>query len=129
MPRSGWVTTATTSTRGQRRLMVEASHEAYEFLKAKGITICPAGDDRFYDKGPRGTLMKFLYFVMAKNRSIGDLIACEHCRNAFEEMEMLDEAFGKVLARRPGFPMPNWRELKAQTPGWDAIRKQYTKEA
>ena len=56
-----------------------------------------------------------------------DLIACEHCRNAFEEMEMLDEEFGKVLARRPEFPMPNWRELKAQMPGWDTIRKQYAR--
>ncbi len=55
------------------------------------------------------------------------LIACEHCRNAFEEMEMLDEGFEKVLARKPKFPMPNWRALKAQMPGWDAIRKQYSK--
>ena len=44
-------------------------------------------------------------------------------------MEMLDEEFGKVLARRPEFPMPNWRELKAQMPDWDAIRKQYAREA
>jgi hypothetical protein len=42
-------------------------------------------------------------------------------------MEMLDEEFEKVLARRPEFPMPNWRELKAQMPGWDAIRKQYAR--
>ena len=33
-----------------------------------------------------------------------------------------------LLARSPEFPMPNWRELKAQMPGWDAIRKQYAKE-
>ena len=37
----------------------------------------------------------------------------------------LDGEFEKVLARRPKFPMPNWRALKAQMPGWDAIRKQY----
>ena len=34
------------STKEQRRMMVDASHEAYEALKAKGIRICPEGDDR-----------------------------------------------------------------------------------
>ena len=71
--------------------------------------------------------MQFLYFGMAKWKTAGDLIACEHCRNAFEEMEMLDDGFGKVLDRRPRFPMPNWRALKVQMPGWDVIRKQYSK--
>ena len=40
---------------------------------------------------------------------------------------MLDAGFEKVLARRPELPMPNWRALKAQMPGWDAIRKEYAK--
>ena len=112
----------------QRKLMRMASREAYAMLKAQGISILPEGDDQFYASGIKGAIMQFLYFGMAKWKTAGDLIACEHCRNAFEEMEMLDEEFEKVLARRPEFPLPNWRELKAQMPGWDTIRKQYTKE-
>ncbi|MBR6705541.1 MAG: NAD-binding protein [Clostridia bacterium] len=115
------------STGKQRKLMRMASREAYAMLKAQGIPILPEGDDRYYASGIKGAVMKFLYFGMAKWKTAGDLIACEHCRNAFEEMEMLDGDFEKVLARRPGFPMPNWRELKAQMPGWDAIRKQYAR--
>ena len=37
----------------------------------------------------------------------------------------LDEGFEKALTRKPEFPMPSWRALKAQMQGWDAIRKQY----
>ena len=47
--------------------------------------------------------------------------------NAYEEMEMLDKAFEAIIARTPDFPMPNWRALKAQTPDWETIRKQYRK--
>jgi len=118
----------TTSTGEQRKLMRMASREAYAMLKAQGIPILPEGDDQYYAPGIKGAVMRLLYFGMAKWKTAGDLIACEHCRNAFEEMEMLDVDFEKVLARRPEFPMPNWRALKAQMPGWDTIRKQYAKE-
>ena len=113
------------STGAQRRLMRLASREAYATLKTRGIPILPAGDDRYYAPGPRGRLMQFLYFVMAKNKTIGDLVACEHCRNAYEEMEMLDAAFMEIVARTPGAPMPHWHELRAQMPGWDEVRRRY----
>ena len=113
------------STGTQRRLMRLASREAYAMLKARGIPILPAGDDRYYASGLRGRLMQFLYFVMAKNKTIGDLVACEHCRNAYEEMEMLDAAFMEIVARMPGAPMPHWHELRAQMPGWDEVRRRY----
>lgn len=117
----------TGSTGRQRKLMRMASREAYAMLKAQGIPILPEGDDQYYAPGIKGAVMQLLYFGMAKWKTAGDLIACEHCRNAYEEMEMLDEEFEKVLARRPEFPMPNWRALKAQMPDWDAIRKLYAR--
>ena len=113
------------STGAQRRLMRLASREAYAMLKTRGIPILPAGDDRYYASGLRGRLMQFLYFVMAKNKTIGDLVACEHCRNAYEEMEMLDKAFMEIVARTPGASMPHWHELKAQMPDWDEVRRRY----
>ena len=119
----------TDSTGKQRRLMRMASREAYGMLKSQGIQILPRGDDQYYAPGIKGAVMQFLYFGMAKWKTAGDLIACEHCRNAFEEMEMLDGDFEKVLARGSGFPMPSWRALKAQMPDWDAIRKQYAGKA
>lgn len=113
------------STGAQRKLMRLASREAYALLKGQGVPILPEGDDRYYQPGVRALAMRFLYFVMAKNKTVGNLVACEHCRNAWEEMRMLDEAFDAVIARNPGADMPNWRALKAQMPTWDEVRKQY----
>ena len=113
------------STGAQRRLMRLASREAYAMLKAQGVPILPAGDDRYYAPGLRGRLMQFLYFVMAKNKTIGDLVACEHCRNAYEEMEMLDAAFMEVIQRAHDVPMSHWHELRAQMPEWDVVRQRY----
>ncbi len=70
--------------------------------------------------------MRILYFIMAKT-SIGDLIACNHCRNAVVEMEMLDRDF-TALMRRDGTPsMPVWDALKAQMPSWEEIHQLYDK--
>jgi len=117
------------STGAQRRLIRLASREAYAMLKAQGIPILPTGDDRYYTPGLRGALMQFLYFVMAKNRTIGDLVACEHCRNAYEEMEMLDAAFMRIVDRTPSAAMPHWHALRGQMPGWEEVRRRYGRVA
>lgn len=116
----------TPSTGSQRKLMRLASHDAYEMLRHQGIPIVPEGDERYFSPGIKGALMQFVYFVMAKSKTIGDLVACAHCRNAYEEMEMLDKAFEKVIAASPSFPMPYWNALKAQMPDWDTVRRQYS---
>ena len=113
------------STGTQRKLMRMASREAYAMLRTQGVPILPVNDDKFYAPGARGAVMQFLYFVMAKNKTIGDLVACEHCRNAYEEMELLDKAFEQVIARTPDYPMPSWQSLKAQMPDWAVIRERY----
>lgn len=113
------------STGEQRTLMRMASREAYAMLRAQGVPILPENDDKFYAPGFRGSIMQFLYYVMAKNKTVGDLVACEHCRNAYEEMELLDKAFEQVIARTPDYPMPSWRALKAQMPDWEAVREHF----
>ncbi|MBR2717641.1 MAG: ketopantoate reductase family protein [Oscillospiraceae bacterium] len=115
------------STGAQRRLMRLASREAFAMLKKQGIPILPKGDDRFYAPGVRGMLMGLVYFVMAKDRTVGDLVACAHCRNAYEEMELLDRAFCEIMSRAPEAPMPHWKELRGQMPDWNVIRALYGK--
>jgi len=115
----------TSSTHAQRRLMVDASHEAFEFLKAKGITVRPAGEDKYFDKGSRGALMKFLLFVMAKNRGIGDLIACEHCRNAVTEMEQIDLFYEELMKDYPKDRLQSWNRLRGQMPTWETLHRKY----
>ena len=108
----------------QRKQMRLASREAYGMLKSQGIPILPAEDEKYYEPGVKGTLMQFVYFLMSRTE-MGDLIACAHCRNAWEEMEMLDKAFEKIITKANGYPMPNWNELKKAMPAWSTIREQY----
>ena len=111
----------------QRKQMRLASREAYGMLESQGIPILPAEDEKYYEPGVKGTLMQFVYFLMSKTE-MGDLIACAHCRNAWEEMEMLDKAFEEIIAKTPAFPMPNWNGLKKAMPSWNRIREQYGKK-
>ena len=115
----------TSSTHAQRRLMFEASREAYAFLKSRGLARCTAGDDKFYEKGPLGALMKFLYFVMAKNRGVGDLIACEHCRNAVTEMEQIDLFYEELMKDYPRDRLQSWNRLRGQMPTWTSLHEKY----
>lgn len=115
----------TSSTHAQRRLMFEASREAYAFLKSRGLAWCTAGDDKFYEKGPLGALMKFLYFVMAKNRGVGDLIACEHCRNAVTEMEQIDLFYEELMKDYPRDRLQSWNRLRGQMPTWTSLHEKY----
>ncbi|MDE5939822.1 MAG: hypothetical protein K2H37_12165 [Lachnospiraceae bacterium] len=112
------------STGRQRRMMLEASHEAYEFLKGKGMTIYPVNDDKYFEKGVRGWLMAFLYFVMAKTK-IGDMVACEHCRNAVSEMEQLDLFYEKLMEGYPVEKRKTWQKLHAQMPSWEELHRTY----
>lgn len=112
------------STGEQRKMMFEASHEAYEVLKKKGVTICPANDDKFFEKGIRGKAMNFLYFVMAKTK-IGDLAACEHCKNSVSEMEQLDLFYERLMQGYPTKKLKMWRKLRSQMPSWKELHKKY----
>ena len=94
-------------------------------LESQGIPILPAEDEKYYQPGLKGALMQFVYFLMSRTE-MGDLIACAHCRNAWEEMEMLDSAFEKIIEKSPNFPMPNWNELKKAMPSGKKIRIQYS---
>lgn len=112
------------STGGQRKMMLEASHEAYEFLKDRGITIYPVNDDKYFEKGIRKRLMGLLYFVMAKTK-IGELAACEHCRNAVSEMEQLDLFYAELMEEYPAKKLQVWRRLRSQMPSWEELHKRY----
>ena len=116
------------SSGAQRKQMLLATREAYGLLTAQGIPVLPEGSAKYYEPGIGRLLMRAVYFGMTKTGSIGDLVACEHCRNAYDEMQALDAAFAGVIVRTPDYPMPNWNALKVQMPDWETIRKTYGKE-
>ena len=115
------------STRKQRKQMLDAPAEAFDHLTRLGVPILPDKDDLFYRPGFRRFVMRILYFIMAKS-SIGDLIACNHCRNAVAEMELLDQDFTALLERDGTPSMPVWNALKAQMPSWEELHLTYDKK-
>ncbi|MBQ7265960.1 MAG: ketopantoate reductase family protein [Firmicutes bacterium] len=112
------------STSKQRAMIQKASAEGYNMLLSLGYPILPAGDDKYFRPGIKGSLMKFLYFVMAKT-VMGDLVACEHCRNSVSEMELLDIGFQKLIDNSNNFSMPVWNELKNHMPAWKELHTKY----
>ena len=94
----------------QRRAILDATAEACDVLKIKGIRIQPDGDDAYFRKGVKRLLMATVYFVMAKTK-FGELAATDHCKNAPEEMRFLDEKFNSFLA-----------DAKSQMPVWEQLR-------
>ena len=112
------------STSAQRKMMFDASHEAFECLKRKGLSVYPKGDDKFYGSGAKGKLMKVLYFIMAKSK-IGDLIACEHCRNAVSEMEEIDLFYENLLKDCSSSELATWNRLRGMMPLWQELHKKY----
>ena len=112
------------STAKQRGMMIKASREGYAMLENSGFDILPKGDSDYYNGGGKTLLMRLIYFVMAKT-VIGDLAACEHCRNSVSEMELLDKGFQKLIDNSNNFPMPVWNELKKQMPSWAELHKKY----
>ncbi len=68
--------------------------------------------------------MQLLYFIMA-NSKIGDLIACEHCRNAVSEMEQIDLYYTEFLKDCPQEKLKTWNRLRGMMPSWDELHRKY----
>lgn len=68
--------------------------------------------------------MQLLYFIMAKSK-IGDLIACEHCRNTVSEMEQIDLYYTEFLKDCPQEKLKTWNRLRGMMPSWDELHRKY----
>ena len=64
------------------------------------------------------------YLIMSKSR-IGDLIACEHCRNAVSEMEQIDAYYEELLKDYPKEKLETWNRLRGMMPSWDELHRKY----
>ena len=82
---------------------------------------------------PNGDLPQYIlgkadeddYFVMAKSRGIGGLIACEHCRNAVTEMEQIDLFYEELMRDYPKDKLQSWNKLRRRMPSWEELHEKY----
>ena len=68
--------------------------------------------------------MQLLYQIMAKSK-IGDLVACEHCRNAVSEMEQIDLFYKELLKDTPSDKLKTWNRLRGIMPFWAELHRKY----
>lgn len=113
--------------KSDRNLMLEAAADAYHLLMALGYPVRPAGDEKTLEPGLLNTAAKAVIYLVCRTR-LGALCTSEHCRHAPQEMEDLNNAFLKLRAERPDFPMPAFDRLYAMMPSWEEIRRIYRKK-
>ena len=113
-----------TSTKAERKLLLDAVRDAYHFLMELGYPVRPVGDEKSLEPGFTNELVKLVIYWMSKTK-LGALCTTEHCRHAPKEMEDLDQAFQKLRERKPGFPMPCFDKLYDVMPSWEQIRDIY----
>lgn len=101
------------SNRTQRRMILDAALEANELLKSLGYEV-PKEEWESYRPGVKRKLTAAMLFIMAKT-VIGDLAAADHCKNAREEMKLINDSFEELKKRNPKMSMANWDKLKNAT--------------
>lgn len=110
--------------RAKRRdiqMIVRATKECFDYLRAQDIAPMPVGEAAYYDGGPKTTAMFLLYRLMSRT-VLGRLMVSDHCRNGVIEMKYLDGQFEAYRRAHPGPAMPTWDAMRAwATPRFESI--------
>lgn len=104
------------ATGRQIRQTITAIREGYGLLSALGYPILPEGTEKNYERGPKRTFMYGVIRLICATE-LGRLFASDHCRNAATEMQLLNEAFDELRAKKPDFPMSAWEQMERYMPG------------
>ena len=104
--------------------VIQAIKEAYGLFKISGIKIRPDEDVEYFQPGLKRLELKLTMMMIGRTK-IGNLAVLEHCRNAVAEMEWLDRVFEKLRRKNPGYPMPDWEDLRRIMPTWDELHLLY----
>ena len=100
-------------------LCLDAEKELYRCLRVSGYPVTPAGDDLYFEKGWKRSLVMYPMFRLMGKTKMGDLAAANHCKSAVKEMKLMEEDF---FALCPGaMEMKAVKELKSMCPDWSKL--------
>ena len=94
---------------GDAGRMLDAVKEGRALLRDLGMSVNDK-EDAGFEPGAGRALAHATLWLMAKT-PVGRLAASDHCRNAPDEMDALDQAFEKMRAGSD-LAMPTWDELR-----------------
>lgn len=110
----------------QRKMLLDATSNAFEALKKSGCPIRPEGEDAYYKSGTKRAMMNAMLNIMFKTK-LGEMAASDHCRHAVSEMEGLAEKMDEIVLNS-GVECSAYKELKNAAPSWDELHRIYDKK-
>ncbi|MDD5882313.1 ketopantoate reductase family protein [Stecheria intestinalis] len=78
------------SAGGLEEHAVQAARKRYQLIERAGMKIRPAEDEKYDQSRVWAIVMDLMLYGMAKT-GIGEYCISDHCRNAVEEMEWMDQ--------------------------------------
>lgn len=115
------------STGKQRKAVLKAVGEGFEFLKSAGYSIVPAIFERIFQSSIKRIFAAILLFFVTKT-VVGELVVSAHCRSAADEIADLDAGFQKIREENPVRNMSAWDELRNALPDWDEVKKRIARD-
>lgn len=110
----------------QRKMLLDATSNAFEALKKSGCPIRPEGEDAYYKSGAKRGMMNAMLNIMFKTK-LGEMAASDHCRHAVSEMEGLAVKMDEIVLNS-GLECSAYKELKEAAPSWEELHRIYDKK-
>ena len=113
------------STGKQRKMLFDATSNAFEALKKSGCAVRPEGEDAYYRPGAKRVLMSAMMNIMCHTK-LGDMAASDHCRHAVSEMEGLAVKMDEIVFNS-GVECSAYKSMKDSAPSWEELHRIYDK--
>lgn len=113
------------STGKQRKMLFDATSNAFEALKKSGCAVRPEGEDAYYRPGAKRVLMSAMMNIMCHTK-LGDMAASDHCRHAVSEMEGLAVKMDEIVFNS-GVECSAYQSMKDSAPSWEELHRIYDK--
>lgn len=113
------------STGKQRKMLFDATSNAFEALKKSGCSVRPEGEDAYYRPGVKRVLMSAMMNIMCHTK-LGDMAASDHCRHAVSEMEGLAVKMDEIVFNS-GVECSAYKSMEDSAPSWEELHRIYDK--
>lgn len=114
------------TTGKQRKVLFDATSNAFDALRKCGCPIRPEGEDAYYRPGAKRAMMSVMLNIMCHTK-LGEMAASDHCRHAVSEMEGLAEKMDEIVLDS-GVECSAYKELKSSAPSWEELHGIYDKK-
>jgi len=99
------------ATSNDIKMVLKASKEFIDYMKANDIKPMPPNEDTYYESGFKYHMLHGIYRILSKT-SLGELTVSDHCKNAVSEMKYIDEKIEDYRKNTSSNDMPTWDTMR-----------------